>query len=124
MTNLRERSIIVVILLSIVTCGIYNIFLYFALATEVKNEGIKYGENLTEPIVAFLLTIVTCGIYGFYYVYKQGAILKKIGTVNNVSIVDPILPLLLTLLWGLGILVNAYSASELAKASRANSNIG
>ncbi len=115
MTNLRERNIVLIIILSIATCGLYNIYLYFALGSEIRNEGIKYGENIADPFVAFLLAIVTCGIYGVYYIYKQAATLKKIGDVNGVNVIDPILPLILSLLFGIGIWINSYSASELAK---------
>ncbi len=114
MSNLRERNIAMVIILSLVTCGIYNIYLYFALATEIKNEGIKYGENLTSPIVAVLLSIVTCGIYALFYIHKQAVILKKIGDTENVQVPDPIIPLICTVFLGIGIWINANSASNIA----------
>lgn len=115
MTNLRERNVFISILLVYVTCGIYGIYIFFALGSEIKNEGAKYGENLAEPIIALLLSIVTCGIYGLYYIYKQAETLKKIGDNNNVTITDPVLVTLLTLFIGIGVFINIHSASTLAK---------
>ena len=65
-----NRSIVVSILLSIVTCGIYGIYWFVKLNDELNAAAGK--QNATSGGVAVLLTLVTCGIYGFYWAYKMG----------------------------------------------------
>ena len=65
-----NRSIVVSILLSIVTCGIYGIYWFVKLNDELNAAAGK--QNAPSGGVAFLLTLVTCGIYGFYWAYKMG----------------------------------------------------
>ncbi len=62
-----RRDVVVVILLTIFTCGIYG--LYWIL---VNNSDARNNEGFDGPtgIVLLLLTIVTCGIYMFYWRYK------------------------------------------------------
>lgn len=65
-----QRSIVVSILLSIVTCGIYGIYWFVKLNDELNAGAGK--ENATSGVMAFLLTLITCGIYGFFWSYKMG----------------------------------------------------
>ena len=62
-----NRSIVVSIILSIVTCGIYGIYWFVKLNDELNAAAGK--QNATSGGVAVLLTLVTCGIYGFYWAY-------------------------------------------------------
>ena len=61
------RSVPVVILLSIITCGIYNLYWLYITASEVKNYT---NDPAINPGVELLLCIVTCGIYTIYWYYK------------------------------------------------------
>lgn len=70
----KQKSIPLCIILSLVTCGIYGI-IWFINLTDDTNAVV--GEPGTTGIVAFLLSIVTCGIYGLYWAYKQGEKLDK-----------------------------------------------
>lgn len=67
--NIQKREIVVAIILSIVTCGIYSIYWMYKITEEVDAYS---GDNSTQPGTAILLTIVTCGIYMFYWMYKMG----------------------------------------------------
>ena len=65
---MKQRSIGMCILLTIVTCGIYGLY-WFVCITDDTNE--MSGENeLAGGGMALLLTLVTCGIYGWYWAYK------------------------------------------------------
>ena len=67
---MKQRSIGMCILLTIVTCGIYGLY-WFVCITDDTNE--MSGENeLAGGGMALLLTLVTCGIYGWYWAYKMG----------------------------------------------------
>ncbi len=120
MTNLRERNIAAVVILSIITCGLYSFYLVYALGGEIGNEGRKYGENLTTPVSAFLLGLITCQIYTIWYIYRQALVLQKISQGKNYRPLDPAIVLLLTIFAGIGNYINAHTASKLAIESMEN----
>lgn len=66
---IRERSIVLYIVLTIVTCGIFGLYWFVCLTDETN---IAAEVNGTSGGVALLLTLVTCGIYGLYWAYKCG----------------------------------------------------
>ena len=66
---IKERNIVVCVLLSIITCGIYGIYWYITLTDDVSKAN--EDPNFTG-VKSFLLTLVTCGIYGIYWNYKVG----------------------------------------------------
>ena len=65
---MKNRNIVVGIILSIVTCGIYAIY-WFVKCTDEMNQ-VSPDDYTTSGIVAFLFTLITCGIYGIYWSYK------------------------------------------------------
>lgn len=73
----KQKSIPLCIILSIVTCGIYGIIWFVNLTDDTNTVSNQQG---TTGIVALLLTIVTCHIYGWYWCYKQG---EKIDAAKN-----------------------------------------
>lgn len=98
---IKERNVVVAIILSIVTCGIYGLYWFVKLTDESKQiVGTTEGA---DGILAVILTIVTCGIYGYYWAYKLG---ERVDTMKvrrgEVSSSSPILFIVLQVL-GLGI---------------------
>lgn len=78
-----KRNIVVSILLSLVTCGIYEIYWWIKLNDEVNR--LSNHPNDTSGGIAFLLTVVTCGIYGWYWNYKMGSKCDELGTQRGDS---------------------------------------
>ncbi len=106
---MKERNIAVSIILSLVTCGIYDIYWMIVLNDELKHEA---GEdNFTSGGVVFLLSLVTCGIYSIYWSYKMGEFVDK---MNEKDSNTNILYLILSL-FGFGIIVYALMQNELNK---------
>lgn len=109
---IQERNIVVQILLSIVTCGLYSIYWFITLtndaATKASDPDFKGG-------MAFLLTLVTCGIYGFYWYYKMGKTLYKAGQDNGVEISDNSVVYLILGIFGLGVVNYCIMQSDLNK---------
>lgn len=66
---IKERSIVLYIILSIITCGIFGLY-WFVCITEDTNAAADVAG--TSGGLALLFTIITCGIYGFYWAYKCG----------------------------------------------------
>ena len=96
-----QRNIVVSIILSIVTCGIYGIIWMIKLNDELNALANKQGA--TSGGMVFLLTLVTCGIYGFFWYYKMGENVEAIKANNGMPAgSSPIIYLVLGLC-GLGI---------------------
>lgn len=75
---MTKRSVVSVILLTIFTCGIYQIYWLYVTANELNAE--QPEDSLTNYIIAILLSVVTCGIYGVYWFYK---FYKKVDSVTG-----------------------------------------
>lgn len=64
-----DRNLLVVILLSIVTCGIYGLYFTYSLANDVNIACEGDGESTSGLLTYLLLSIVTCGIYAYVWHY-------------------------------------------------------
>lgn len=65
----KERNIVMCIILSIVTCGIYA--LYWEVCLQDDTNALVNDFN-TSGVMVVVLSIVTCGVYAFYWAYKMG----------------------------------------------------
>ena len=82
---IAKREIIVALLLSLITCGIYGIYWFITMTDESNKVS---GDNSTSGGMAFLFTILTCGIYSIYWYYKMGQKLYLAGKTYNKNISD------------------------------------
>ena len=108
--NIKTRSIVTAIILSLVTCGIYSIYWYIVLTNEMNKASGRIAD--TSGGACFLLGLVTCGIYNIYWAYKMGEkrdiVAKENGSSNIVY--------LILALFGLSIVVSALVQDTLNKA--------
>lgn len=74
---IKNRSIGMCILLSIITCRIYGIYWMICMADDLNIASERPGD--TSGGMVFFLTLVTCGIYGLYWLYKAG---EKVGYIK------------------------------------------
>lgn len=79
---MKQRSIGMMILLSIITFGIYLVYWYIVFQAELKE---KTGEG-SGVLLHVLLSLVTLGIYYIYWQYAAGKRLAKQGA-NDLSII-------------------------------------
>lgn len=111
---IKQRNIVLCIVLSIITCGIYGIYWYVCLTDDMNTAAEEQG---TTGVMALLFTIITCGIYGFYWAYKMGekvdALKLKNGEPSGNS---GILYIILSVL-GLSIVAWAIMQNELNKVA-------
>lgn len=78
-----NRNIVLCIVLTVVTCGIYGIYWMICLNNEINQLA---GETeATSGGMVVLLTIVTCGIYGLFWFFKMGERVDKIKGVAGGS---------------------------------------
>ncbi|MDD6798107.1 MAG: DUF4234 domain-containing protein [Clostridia bacterium] len=109
---IKEKNVVLAIVLSIVTCGIYGLY-WFVTITDETNQ--LTNSQLASGVMALVLTIVTCGIYGFYWAYKLGEkvdmLKQQRGEAPSSS---PVLFLILQI-FGLGIINYVLAQLELNK---------
>ena len=68
-SGISERNIVLAIILTIITCGIYGLYWQVKLNNELLQLSRKDGPG---GVAVIFLTIITCGIYGYYWYYKMG----------------------------------------------------
>ena len=112
---LAERNLVLAIILSLLTCGIYGLYWFIVLTDDANKVS---GENDTSGGLALLLTLVTCGIYGFFWYYKMGKKLYTAGQRSGKDISDNGVLYILLGLFGLGIVNYALIQNDLNKFSK------
>ena len=65
----KERNIVMCIILTIVTCGIYG---FYWLVCLQDDSNALVNDFKTSGVMVVVLNIVTCGIYGLYWAFKMG----------------------------------------------------
>ncbi len=109
---LTKKDIAVAVILSLVTCGIYQIYWFITLT----NDANKVSErNDTSGGLAFVLSLITCGIYGIYWNYKTGQKIYEAGKKYNKDIQDNSVLYLVLSLFKLDIVSLALMQNDLNK---------
>ncbi len=71
MNNFQSKSLLIVAILSFVTCGIYLIYWVYITTNDINNY---MQQEYMSPSLAAILSIVTCGLFLIYWFYKYGTI--------------------------------------------------
>ena len=58
-----DRGLLKLILLSFITCGIYELIFIHSLAADVNEACREDGKHTTGLLGLLLLSLITCGIY-------------------------------------------------------------
>lgn len=82
---IAKKDFWVVLLLSIVTCGIYYWVYIYQMTRDVNRMAGEDGRG-TDPAVVVILSIVTCGIYHYYWLYQYGNRMQDLGRANNILV--------------------------------------
>ena len=64
-----DRNVVVVILLSLVTFGIYGLVLQYQLIKEINLTAARDGKKTTGLLAMILLSCITFGIYGIVWTH-------------------------------------------------------
>ena len=111
--QIKNRSIPMCVILSIVTVGIYGIYWFIVMTNE--SNALAPKNATTSGGKAFLLTIVILGIYSIYWNYKLGAKVDEMkGTESNTAILYLIIGLV-----GFSIINCCLAQSEINKHANA-----
>ena len=80
----KEKSIGLCVVLSLVTCFIYSIYWLYTIAHDLNDLCESQNqEKGVEPGLVVVLSIVTCGIYLLYYLWKAGKMVSSLTRSNG-----------------------------------------
>lgn len=82
---IQRREFWMVLLLTIVTCGIYHYFYLYQMTKDINTMAGNDGKTV-DPTLAVILSIVTCGIYDIWWYYQMGNRMQTMGTVNAIPV--------------------------------------
>ena len=114
-----ERSPLTVLLLSLVTCGIYFIVWKYQTTDELRRAS---GDESLNPTTDLLITLVSCGLYAIYVSYRNAQKVYQLSQRLGMGRSDQSTAALLLAIFGLAavnifILQGEYNA--MAQAGRA-----
>ena len=115
----QERNIVLAVVLTFITCGIYGIYWFICLTNDAATAA---GDSEFSGGKAFLFTIITCGIYGIYWYYKMGKTLKMANDKANINTADNSVLYLVLGLFGFGIVNYCIMQNELNTLAK-NGNV-
>ncbi len=107
---ITKRDIVVAIILTFVTCGIYGIYWFIVMTDDVNSLS---DEKMASGGTAFLYSILTCGIYALYWNYKVGQKMAEAGKKYNKPINDNSVLYLVLSIFGLGLVNYCLIQSDL-----------
>ncbi len=111
--QIKNRSIPMCVILSIITFGIYGIYWFIVMTNE--SNSLAPNNATTSGGKAFLLSIITLGIYSIYWNYKLGAKVDEMkGTDSNSAVLYLIIGLV-----GFSIINYCLAQSEINKHANA-----
>ena len=67
-----DRSLVMYILLSIITCGIYSYYFLYTMARDANVICSEDGQKTGGLLAFILLSWITCGLYAVYWYYSLG----------------------------------------------------
>lgn len=112
--NITKREIVLCIVLSLITCGIYGLVWFVLMTNESNNLS---DEATANGALAILYTILTCGIYAFYWNYKMGKKMYNAGVKYGKNIDDNSVLYLVLSLFGLTVVNYCLIQNDLNKFS-------
>ncbi|MCI8371211.1 MAG: DUF4234 domain-containing protein [Lachnospiraceae bacterium] len=68
----ENRNLLTVILLTIVTCGLYNYYFLYSIARDMNVVCEGDGKQTGGMVQFILLSFITCGIYSWIWYYGIG----------------------------------------------------
>ena len=109
---IEKREIVLAIIFSLLTCGIYGIYWFIRMTDDAKALS---SEDNANGVLAFVYTLLTCGIYQIYWYYKMGKNMQIAGELHGITIEDNSIAYLLLGVFGLGLVSYCLIQNDLNK---------
>lgn len=107
MNNPHVRNIALDIVLTLITCMLYNLYVQYK-QMEAVNDMLK--QNKYSFVLWLVLTIITCGLYHIYHEYRKSTDIAK--SLHKDAGSAGVIAVILTFL-GLGFINDAIQQSEI-----------
>ena len=107
---IKKRGLVSLILLSIITLGIYGLYWIYSLARDVNLICAGDGKKTSGLLKYLLLGIITFGIYDLIWIYMLGDRLQDNGPKYNLNIKESGGTILLWYILGSFIIVGPFIA--------------
>ena len=105
------RSVVIGILLTLVTCGIYGLYWQYK---QIATLNSWLGREDFSFLLWFFMSLITCGIFTVYYEYKMSKGINEIQETCGFRVnSDLAMICLLLTIFGLGIASFAIQQSEI-----------
>lgn len=117
---LKQRELAMLVVLSIVTCGIYSIYWLVTTTDDIEATIQNKDGSVSKGLTCFLLGIITCGIYTIYWYYKQGERLHQIGKERGVEITNNSTLLVILAIFTAGVVAEVFLQMDINKIINAN----
>lgn len=85
---IKRRSLLTLILLSLITCGIYGIIFWYNYADDMNRVCEGDGKDTKNYIIVLILSFITFGIYYWIWLYGVGNRLAENGPRYGANITD------------------------------------
>ncbi len=72
---IQEKNIVMCLILSLVTCGLYTLYWFITLS---EDSQVLSGQDGVNPYLSLLLIFATCGLYYLYWYYKLGECMDSV----------------------------------------------
>lgn len=105
----RQRSVIMVLLLSVITCGIYLFFWVYSTRQEMNAY---LNDNSKSPELNTILAIL-CGVYWFFIMYDYSNDITKMQQKAALPVKDMAIVNLLLSIFGFGLVSILIMQSQL-----------
>lgn len=110
--NVLRRSVAVAVILTLITCGLYGIYWFIVLTSDVGRLSQNWDFT---GLKHFLFSLITCGIWSFVWSYQLGKNLARAQELANARVSDNSLVFLILNFFGLGIVNLAIAQHEVNK---------
>jgi len=97
----NDRSLIVYILLSIVTCGIYPLYAIYSMAEDINTVCAEDGQRTTGLLLYIVFNLITCGFYSLIWWAKSASRIRDYGVKYGIPVSTSGTTYLLWTLFGL-----------------------
>jgi hypothetical protein len=114
----NRRDPAAVLLLSIITCGIYYLYFIYKVTEEIADYQ---GKRDRSPGMEVLLTVITFGIWNIYWDYRVGKSIVDMSEAVGLQIADNAILFLILDLVGVGVtngLIEQDSLNRIWDAAR------
>ena len=95
-----NRSTLEWFLLSLITCGIYNLFFVYDLVKDVNIICASDNDETPGLLQLIIFGFLTCGIYSFWWYYKLGNRLQNNASKYNLNFDENGTTVLLWMIFG------------------------